>query len=198
MRTRPPRSTRTDALIPYTTLFRSFDNVVWPRVCVLSHIEAMKGDFFDFEPVAGDLCIVWFVMSCGDDQNSIEAIAGLGCLEEHPDELDYRIDGSVIAGGRVKALPVLLPVEVIKPPGRIADCSVEIENYGAHRVLLDRLFEFLVFRRRAGRRVGARSRSLVHLASCSSSVRLSLRRSEERRVGKECVSTCRSRWSPYH
>src|SRR3546814_6037374 len=27
-------------------------------------------------------------------------------------------------------------------------------------------------------------------------VRLS--RSEERRVGKECVSTCRSRWSPYH
>src|SRR3546814_13858728 len=29
-----------------------------------------------------------------------------------------------------------------------------------------------------------------------SSIRRS--RSEERRVGKECVSTCRSRWSPYH
>src|SRR3546814_6371897 len=28
--------------------------------------------------------------------------------------------------------------------------------------------------------------------------RASTRRSEERRVGKECVSTCRSRWSPYH
>src|SRR3546814_11408426 len=26
----------------------------------------------------------------------------------------------------------------------------------------------------------------------------SLVRSEERRVGKECVSPCRSRWSPYH
>src|SRR3546814_14197196 len=24
------------------------------------------------------------------------------------------------------------------------------------------------------------------------------RRSEERRVGEECVSTCRSRWSPFH
>src|SRR3546814_4957409 len=24
------------------------------------------------------------------------------------------------------------------------------------------------------------------------------KRSEKRRVGKECVSTCRSRWSPYH
>src|SRR3546814_6415896 len=27
---------------------------------------------------------------------------------------------------------------------------------------------------------------------------MALIRSEERRVGKECVSTCRSRWSPYH
>src|SRR3546814_20826164 len=27
---------------------------------------------------------------------------------------------------------------------------------------------------------------------------INLTRSEERRVGKECVSTCRSRWSPYH
>ena len=25
-----------------------------------------------------------------------------------------------------------------------------------------------------------------------------LTRSEERRVGKECASMCRSRWSPYH
>src|SRR3546814_10681832 len=29
-------------------------------------------------------------------------------------------------------------------------------------------------------------------------VTLDIDRSEERRVGKECVSTCRSRWSPYH
>src|SRR3546814_7860846 len=28
--------------------------------------------------------------------------------------------------------------------------------------------------------------------------KLAVHRSEERRVGKECVSTCRSRWSPYH
>src|SRR3546814_7422457 len=37
---------------------------------------------------------------------------------------------------------------------------------------------------------------------CSSPVLRVMRwcgsRSEERRVGKECVSTCRSRWSPYH
>src|SRR3546814_2594677 len=36
-------------------------------------------------------------------------------------------------------------------------------------------------------------------ARVGNSVRLvSLSRSEERRVGQECVSTCRSRWSPYH
>src|SRR3546814_15059122 len=29
-------------------------------------------------------------------------------------------------------------------------------------------------------------------------VEVAYQRSEERRVGNECVSTCRSRWSPYH
>src|SRR3546814_12085629 len=29
-------------------------------------------------------------------------------------------------------------------------------------------------------------------------IRIEEPRSEERRVGKECVSTCKSRWSPYH
>src|SRR3546814_20787287 len=32
----------------------------------------------------------------------------------------------------------------------------------------------------------------------SASLGIFMQRSEERRVGKECVSTCRSRWSPYH
>src|SRR3546814_12358375 len=33
---------------------------------------------------------------------------------------------------------------------------------------------------------------------CIAGILCLLVRSEERRVGKECVSTCRSRWSPYH
>src|SRR3546814_20652336 len=39
------------------------------------------------------------------------------------------------------------------------------------------------------------------LARCDAGLwreRLANGRSEERRVGKECVSTCRTRWSPYH
>src|SRR3546814_15204773 len=33
---------------------------------------------------------------------------------------------------------------------------------------------------------------------CGSGLQAIISRSEERRVGKECVSTCRSWWSPYH
>src|SRR3546814_9733447 len=36
----------------------------------------------------------------------------------------------------------------------------------------------------------------ISLAALTTPANAALRRSEERRVGKECVSTCRSRWSP--
>src|SRR3546814_18564279 len=39
--------------------------------------------------------------------------------------------------------------------------------------------------------------NITDLGSQAPNVNLSSR-SEERRVGKECVSKCRSRWSPYH
>src|SRR3546814_12278527 len=39
---------------------------------------------------------------------------------------------------------------------------------------------------------------LERLATLTERLNEVLSRSEERRVGKECVSTCRSRWSPYH
>src|SRR3546814_9907436 len=46
------------------------------------------------------------------------------------------------------------------------------------------------------RSIDARWRLLRRLASARGD--RTQARSEERRVGKECVSTCRSRWSPYH
>src|SRR3546814_11819703 len=39
---------------------------------------------------------------------------------------------------------------------------------------------------------------VVQINTLASSMQTAFERSEERRVGKECVSTCRSRWSPYH
>src|SRR3546814_7518660 len=45
----------------------------------------------------------------------------------------------------------------------------------------------------AGRPLGVRGRARIE-----QSARRTDARSEERRVGKECVSPCKSRWSPYH
>src|SRR3546814_11326768 len=39
---------------------------------------------------------------------------------------------------------------------------------------------------------------LLVAAETAAGARVTADRSEERRVGKECVSTCRSRWSPYN
>ena len=42
-----------------------------------------------------------------------------------------------------------------------------------------------------GRMTGWRKREMKREREC-------IYRSEERRVGKECLRLCRSRWSPYH
>src|SRR3546814_6326798 len=48
------------------------------------------------------------------------------------------------------------------------------------------------------RRTLATVTSTPHFSQTTPRCLRRLYRSEERRVGKECVSTCRSRWSPYH
>src|SRR3546814_7359932 len=45
---------------------------------------------------------------------------------------------------------------------------------------------------------GADLEGLAGIGKLEAQPDLEHQRSEERRVGKECVSTCRSRWSPYH
>src|SRR3546814_9294026 len=47
-----------------------------------------------------------------------------------------------------------------------------------------------------GQRFGGKKRRAAFPAL--DDARVARCRSEERRVGKECVSTCSSRWSPYH
>src|SRR3546814_15468194 len=50
--------------------------------------------------------------------------------------------------------------------------------------------------------VAARDHAAAQLKNAQADVRsarlFAQRRSAERRVGNECVSTCRSQWSPYH
>src|SRR3546814_10623155 len=61
----------------------------------------------------------------------------------------------------------------------------------AAHAALDDLARRLSRRRAAGGPVPGRRGGTAALARGRA-------RSEERRVGEECVSTCRSRWSPYH
>src|SRR3546814_16098944 len=109
---RPPRSTRTDTLFPYTTLFRSEDD---------------HGKRRDREAVAADF----------------------GARERAEDEID----------------PGLGIAEQIGDPAR---------QKGEHRF------------------------APGHVEHQHRDPRPERKRSEERRVGKECGSTCRTRWSPYH
>src|SRR3546814_18660209 len=52
--------------------------------------------------------------------------------------------------------------------------------------------------RRIGQRIIGETQQPIELERGADVGKLRIERSEERRVGKECVSTCRSRWSPYH
>src|SRR3546814_19757594 len=119
---RPPRSTRTDTLFPYTTLFRS------PQlICRLPRNTAVD-----------------------------QAIAWLRCLDQ-------------VGGAEEDAAPV-----------RVIDARRDARSAWQFEDILraERILEFRHER-------------------CLRSER-GTSRSEERRVGKECVSTCRSRGSPYH
>src|SRR3546814_15346155 len=119
---RPPRSTRTDTLFPYTTLFRSSSD--------------SRSDLFG-EPVkphpAGSLA-----------KRSIDDVAPNGAIPRN---------AATGSSGQQDALSYKERLRGAKDPTE------------------------------------ERSGELARRES---------RRSEERRVGKECVSTCRSRWSPYH
>src|SRR3546814_16179510 len=125
---RPPRSTRTDTLFPYTTLFRALSDP--PEVPGL--------------PV------------------SIVAVVGLV----------MNIAAFLLLRSGAK--------ESINVRG--AYLEVMADMLGSVGVLISGLVTLIFGWRYADPVIG---------------VAIGLR-SEERRVGKECVSTCRSRWSPYH
>src|SRR3546814_5985556 len=72
---------------------------------------------------------------------------------------------------------------------RISDWSSDVCSSDLHDLLLEEVVPLL----------GPTELVLiVDAAVLELRVQLAAERSEGRRVGKECVSTCRSRWSPYH
>src|SRR3546814_13886571 len=126
---RPPRSTRTDTLFPYTTLFRSGDHAA--------------GDKNEPRHGRKDLLNGRGTAQAVESHPAENISAGRFCRRPKPPVISWR----AVPAPEPERLPVL-PLRRLLPP--------------------------------ADRRLRARARS------------------EERRVGKECVSTCRSRWSPYN
>src|SRR3546814_2261537 len=83
---------------------------------------------------------------------------------------------ALVTGVQTCALPICIEGQV-----RCVAQMIEDDRY-----CIDVLNQVQAIKAALGR---AESEILKRHAAC---------RSEERRVGKECVSTCRSRWSPYH
>src|SRR3546814_18016105 len=94
----------------------------------------------------------------------------------------------------------------IDMPVTLADVAPRLRNLGSaafRRSNLgtqEEIARLLTERSRgqAGRAQGQLEASFGPLDDPVQASRTLMERSEERRVGKECVSTCRSRWSPYH
>src|SRR3546814_13525807 len=118
---RPPRSTLTDTLFPYTTLFRSSfaDVAEWQELLIRTNPGASTSK-----------ALSWVI--CPMDANGI----------------------------------TVRPIRTMAGPHKY--CEVFYDNVR------------------------------IPLTNVVGGLHNGWARSEERRVGKECVSPCRSRWSPYH
>src|SRR3546814_2052318 len=87
---------------------------------------------------------------------------------------------------------------------RISDWSSDVcssdlvVGIGLQHVFRDLQYLLVGQARKAAENVLPLARESFIVAAGRHSVALADRRSEERRVGKECVSTCRSRWPPAH
>src|SRR3546814_14477812 len=94
-----------------------------------------------------------------------------------------------------------------KPPASMFRIAIELRQFVRARHPGRGLRELHMDGRRQGGRVVQRARLNIHHAGEDRGIAIEkpsaacpakFTRSEERRVGKECVSTCRSRWSPDH
>src|SRR3546814_13997183 len=103
-------------------------------------------------------------------------------------------------------LPALVGVEEIAVGGAAMAARGRAAAAAQHELAAHKLAIIFADRARRGAETGIGAvgaagpfpHAAEHLLQVGVLVARSGLRSEERRVGKECVSTCRSRWSPYH
>src|SRR3546814_5158156 len=76
-------------------------------------------------------------------------------------------------------------------------CSSDLLS-GEERQIWDMVLHFMITGWKLKNGISMNRGFRFNSGKCVACGACSAARSEERRVGKECVSTCRSRWSPYH
>src|SRR3546814_11298522 len=100
-------------------------------------------------------------------------------------------------GGAAPVVPTMAAVPAFKMPETLPEGDEKVtavrSMFDAIAPRYDLVNRIMTFRMD----VGWRRRTVRDLQLPAGSTVVDLR-SEERRVGKECVSTGRSRWSPYH
>src|SRR3546814_3022513 len=193
---RPPRSTRTDTLFPYTTLFRSLDpgalSDTWnydesPErypydTGLLRDVfeAATRGAGWGRSLPEGHglgLAFCYSFMSytaavvevAADEQGQIQVVAVDMAIDCGPQINPERIRAQM-EGGAIMGLSLALSGEISFEQGRVKQ-----SNFHDYDVM---------------RHAAAPRQIRTHLVNDNHTVR-----SEERRVGKECVRPCRSRWS---
>src|SRR3546814_8944463 len=198
---RPPRSTRTDTLFPYTTLFRSARRV--PR----------RARGYPQAPVAGDRAAGacrqphhrrrWSPVDLRPDgqgrQRVILGAAATDAGHGRPDRQRRprqrhppQAQSAQRRGGRPMRLNILIPLVLVALFGLMGSVYVVAEGHTAIVLHLGRVA-------RSDLGPGLHFKwPLIESALVFARRLPVLDRSEERRGGKECVSTRRSRWSPSH
>src|SRR3546814_6522594 len=176
---RPPQSTRTDTLSPYTTLVRSDDG----------HGRLVE---------AGPGGQRWRVARDVDGESA----------EQRPVNRPRKAEGPA---DPAEAQDLLQPAHFGNAGIKVDASAKRMVDQGAHQLIAD---DEPLGRSKAA--VQAKARDFGDAGTARHLLFAQLRveraenvwaprveqtcraRSEERRVGKECVSTCRSRWSPDH
>src|SRR3546814_78019 len=180
---RPPRSTRTDTLFPYTTLFRS-DRL---KTGTPPRIDGRTLDYSVMTEQPGDdpRPVFSFMGSHADHPRQVS------CWITHTSERTHDIirgalDRSPLYSGQIEGTGPRYCPSIEDKVVRFAEKDshqifVEPEGLGVSEIYPNGISTSLPFD--------------VQLALVRP---IRGFRSEERRVVKACVSTCRSRWSPYH
>src|SRR3546814_1932451 len=186
---RPPRSTRTDTLFPYTTLVRS---QTVPYCAVKNRDDSCSG-LKDYNRYHGG-----GVSAQLDHQFEFAKVVSITALRTGRGEFQFdafpvSLIPLAVSKAVVSTESFTQEFQLISPSGGRLQCTTGVFYF--HSGMSYRPFRSYLLPGSVMAPVPGAFKSLV--TTGKETEESIAPRSEERRVGKGCVSTCRSRWSPY-